>query len=289
MKKKSYGILKMSSDKKGENIFEDLFDETKIDEFTFDETHEPQDVPEAIPAENAVPTARKRSFKDFQPDMDALLITAQSPMIIEGMKIYTDKDFSASTLPVYQEALKGVELYITIIDRNPQNYHKLKAVINSDIDCQEVEKTAFNLYATIHGQQPETYPEKVDAFEKFRSMFRDAVNRATISTSTKDIKKYFLISGGIDEIKIQSLVRDDDPELKKDAAKLTQTLKVAINYLERGNMEIIKGLKGRDLNSYVVKGSSLLTYYYSQVGNEKLADYFKRVNSIYSKYYVIRD
>lgn len=279
----------MSNNKQGDNIFEELFDETKIDEFTFDEAHEPQDVPEAIPDESTVPPSKKRSFKDFQPDMDALLITAQSPMIIEGMKKYTNKDFSASTLPVYLEALKGVELYITIIDRNPQNYHKLKAVINSDLDCQEVEKTAFNLYATIHGQQPETYPEKVDAFEKFKSMFRDAVNRATISTSMKDIKKYFLISGGLDEIKIQGLVQEDDSELKKDAAKLTQTLKVAINYLERGNIEIIKGLKGRDLNSYVVKGSNLLSYYYSQIGNEKLADYFKRVNNIYSKYYVIRD
>src|SRR6056297_822062 len=146
----------MTNNKQGDNIFEELFDETKIDEFTFDETNEPKDVPEAIP--EAIPDdkiedgGKKRSFKDFQPDMDALLITAQSPMIIEGMKKYTDKDFSAPTLAVYQESLKGVQLYITIIDRNPQNYHKLKAVINSDIDCQEVEKTAFNLYAKIHGQ-----------------------------------------------------------------------------------------------------------------------------------------
>ncbi len=281
----------MNNSEQGDNIFDELFDETKIDEFTFDENHEPQGVPEASLDEEVSndPIAKKRSFKDFQPDMDALLITAQSPMIIEGMKKYTDKDFSSATLPVYQESLKGVQLYITIIDRNPQNYHKLKAVINSDVDCQEVEKTAFNLYAKIHGQQPENYAEKVNAFEKLRSMFRDAVNRATISKSMKDIRKYFLISGGLDELKIQNLVSNDDADLKQDAARLTQTLKVAINYLEKGNIEIIKGLKGRDLNSYVVKSSRLLSYYYNLTGNEKLADYFKRVNTIYSKYFVIRD
>ncbi|MBP7604386.1 MAG: hypothetical protein KBA15_10680, partial [Spirochaetes bacterium] len=40
------------------------------------------------------PEPRRRSSKDFNPDMDALLLTAQSAMIIEGMKNYTQGNFS---------------------------------------------------------------------------------------------------------------------------------------------------------------------------------------------------
>jgi len=93
---------------------------------------------------------KRRSSKDFNPDMDMLLLTAQSPMIIEGMKSYTKGDFSSSTLSVYTEALKGVSLYIKILDRNPKNYYKLKALIDSDTDCKEVEDIAFNLYKKIN-------------------------------------------------------------------------------------------------------------------------------------------
>ncbi len=232
---------------------------------------------------------RKRSFRDFQPDMDALLITAQSSMIIEGMKKYTERDFSSNNLPIYLEALNGVNLYIKILDRNPKNYHKLKSVINADPDCQEVEKIAFNLYKKIFGTEPETDQEKLVAFEKFSALFKDAVNRATIATSMKDIKKYFLLSGGLDEIKVSQLVASNNEELKKDISNLQRYIALGLAYIEKGNVEIIKGLRGRDLNNYVVRGSQLLAYYFMLIKNERLADYYARINSIYSKYFVVKD
>ena len=231
----------------------------------------------------------RRSYRDFQPDMDALLITAQSSMIIEGMKKYTQRDFSSSNLPIYLEALNGVNLYIKILDRNPKNYHKLKTVINADPDCQEVEKIAFNLYKKILGNEPETDQEKLVAFEKFSALFKDAVNRATIATSMKEIKKYFLLSGGLDEIKISQLVASNNEELKKDISQLQRYIALALAYIDKGNVEIIKGLKGRGLNSYVVRSSQLLAYYFKLVNNERLADYYTRIYSIYSKYFVVKD
>ncbi|MGB4268274.1 MAG: hypothetical protein WBK20_03740 [Spirochaetota bacterium] len=232
---------------------------------------------------------RKRSSRDFQPDMDALLITAQSSMIIEGMKKYTERDFSSGNLPIYLEALNGVNLYIKILDRNPKNYHKLKAVINADPDCQEVEDIAFNLYKKIFGNEPETDQEKLIAFEKFSALFKDAVNRATIASSMKDIKKYFLLSGGLDEIKVSQLVASNDEELKKDISNLQRYIALGLAYIEKGNVEIIKGLRGRDLNNYVVRGSQLLAYYFTLIKNERLADYYSRINTIYSKYFVVKD
>ncbi len=234
-------------------------------------------------------SSRKRSFRDFQPDMDALLITAQSSMIIEGMKKYTERDFSSSNLPIYLEALNGVNLYIKILDRNPKNYHKLKGVINADPDCQEVEKIAFNLYKKIFGTEPETDQEKLVAFEKFSALFKDAVNRATIAASMKDMKKYFLLSGGLDEIKVSQLVVNNDEELKRDISNLQRYIALGLAYIEKGNVEIIKGFKGRDLNNYVVRGSQLLAYYFKLINNERLADYYARINSIYSKYFVVKD
>jgi len=241
------------------------------------------------PEKESTDNIHKRSSRDFQPDMDALLITAQSSMIIEGMKKYTERDFSSGNLPIYLEALNGVNLYIKILDRNPKNYHKLKAVINADPDCQEVESIAFNLYKKIFGNEPESDQEKLVAFEKFSALFKDAVNRATIATSMKDIKKYFLLSGGLDEIKVSQLVASNDQELKKDISNLQRYIALGLAYIEKGNVEIIKGLRGRDLNNYVVRGSQLLAYYYKLIKNERLADYYARINSIYSKYFVVKD
>ena len=84
---------------------------------------------------------KMRSLCDFEPDMDALLLTAESSMIIEGMKYYTKSDFSSNTLPIYLEARKGIEFYMKILNRSPNNYRRLKILIDSDIDCQKVERT----------------------------------------------------------------------------------------------------------------------------------------------------
>ena len=234
-------------------------------------------------------SSRKRSSRDFQPDMDALLITAQSSMIIEGMRKYTERDFSSINLPIYLEALNGVNLYIKIIDRNPKNYHKLKSVINADQDCQEVEKISFDLYKKMFGTVPETDQEKLVAFEKFSSLFKDAVNRATINASMKEIKKYFLLSGGLDEIKVSQLIAQNDEELAKDISNLQRYIAMGLAYIEKGNIEIIKGLKGRDLNHYIIRGSQLLAFYFKKINNDRHADYYSRINSIYSKYFVIKD
>ncbi len=248
-----------------------------------------EDIEDFKPEKESSDSIRKRSSRDFHPDMDALLITAQSSMIIDGMKKYTERDFSAGNLPMYLEALNGVNLYIKILDRNPKNYHKLKAVINADPDCQEVENIAFNLYKKIFGNDPETDQEKLVAFEKFSALFKDAVNRATLATSMKDIKKYFLLSGGLDEIKVSQLVTVNDEELKRDISNLQRYIALGLAYIEKGNVEIIKGLRGRDLNNYIVRGSQLLAYYFKLIKNERLADYYARINTIYSKYFVVKD
>lgn len=235
------------------------------------------------------PEPKRRSSKDFNPDMDMLLLTAQSAMIIEGMKSYTRGDFSSNTLPVYSEALKGVSLYIKILDRNPNNYNKLKGLIDSDIDCKEVEDIAFNLYRKIHNTEPDSDQEKLSAFEKFESLFRDAVHKASISTSMKLLKKYMLMSGSIDEIKIKERYNNGSTELTADLKNFEQHIKIAHDLLQRGKGEIAKGMKGRDLNIFIIKASYLMYFYYNMNGNDHLAEHFGRIHNNYKKYFIIRD
>lgn len=231
---------------------------------------------------------RRRTSKDFELNMDAILLTAQSSMIIEGIKCYSEKDFSPQTLPIYLEALKGVDLYIKIIDRNPVNYNKLKTIIDTDIDCQRVENTVFNLFKKIFGRTPDDNSEKIVAFEKFRLLFENAKNKATISTSSKMIKKYFLLSGGLDKEKISHLIGSKDRELLSDMNALLGHVQLAIDMVKTGNFEIVQGLRGKDLNAFIINASELLSFYYTAAGNTQAGAHYGRIHNNYKKYFITK-
>ena len=231
---------------------------------------------------------RKRSSKDFELDMDAILITAQSSMIMEGIQCYSEKDFSSTSLPIYSEALKGIDLYIKIIDRNPNNYNKLKKLIDSDFDCQRVENTVFNLFKKVFHRLPDDNSEKILAFEKFRQLFENAMNKATISTSSKMIKKYHLISGGLDEKKISTLINNREKEIISDMNALMGHIQIAIDMVNKGNFEIVKGLRGKDLNAYIINGTMLLYFYYNKTGNAQVAAHYRRIHENFKKYFITK-
>lgn len=255
--------------------------------------HEPEPAPLADPFDPDVTssepaTDKKRSSKDFELDMEAILLTAQSSLIIEGIRYYGNKDFGPHTLPVYKEALGGIELYIKLIDRNPNNYKKLKKIIDTDIDCQKVENTVFNLFRKLYHQPPETDPEKVIAFEKFRQLFASAVDKAAISVSIKLVRKYSLLSGGIDEAKILSGIQRNDPEMKSDLADMHRNVQIAIEMVNRGDFEIVKGLRGKDLNAFIINATSLLAFYFSRAGNQQAAAHYERVHNNFKKYFITK-
>ncbi|MDY6969072.1 MAG: hypothetical protein SVR08_10530 [Spirochaetota bacterium] len=239
--------------------------------------------------EDASQKPRRRNLSDFEPDMDALLLTAQSSMIIEGMKYYSQGDFSSKTHLIYCEARKGIELYIKILERNPSNYRRLKELINNDIDCLEVEKIAFDLYKRIYGASPETDRERLEAFEKFKVLFQNSENKALISSSMKRLKKYLLLSGEVDTKKIDSCIKKMDIDFKKDLSDMHQHTKLAIELLEKGKGNISSSLKGREMNLYIIKATELLIYYHKKVGNIDHENYYNRIHDLYKKYFVIRE
>ncbi len=290
--------------------FDSLFEDEPVDNkkskeiddlFTFDEPTQqkpagkaPHQTRKEIPDEKLEskrlpPPQRRRSSEDFQPDMDALVITAQSPLIIEGMKCLTMRDFTANTPQVYAEAMKGVEVFIKILERNPNNYNKLSAVINSDPDCKEIETVAFKLYKTKNRVMPESDNQRLNAYEMLRNRLKIGYNKALLSTSMLSIKKYFLLSGTLDQEKITQMVLNNNKELKSDVVKYIQHLNIAVQLMKIGDYEITKGLRGRDLNTFVIRASQLLAYYYLAVGDGNAEEYYRRMHENYKKYFVIRD
>jgi|GEM_PF-257572 len=231
----------------------------------------------------------RRSSRDFEPDMDAVLITAQSSMIIEGMKSMTTGQYTSRDLPTYTEAIKGIELYITILSRNPNSYHKLSRIISEDIDCREVERLAFQLYKNKHGEDPGTDAHKMMAYELFRDRLKNAYYKSLISATMVGMKKYFLLSGGLDEEKLHELTLRQDNALKTDIAKISQQINIALKLLKQGNAEINRGMKGRDMNMFIIRASQILQHYYMVLGKKDNALHFQRIHENYKNYFIIRD
>ena len=232
---------------------------------------------------------KKRSSEDFSPDMDALLLTAQSPMIVEGMKYLTLKDFSSKRHHIFLEAVKGVDLYLKIIERNPGNYRKLLRTLSSDIDCMEVEKITSNLYKNKYGEPSDSVDKKLRAFEMLREKLKNAYDKTLISSSMVGIKKYFLLSGSLDQEKVSHLIKENNAEFKSEVAKLDHNIRLAMEILKQPDCEIAKGMKGKDINIFIIKGSQMLYYFYMLTGKKDAAEYFRRINANYKKYFVIRD
>jgi hypothetical protein len=257
-----------------DNLYDDISEETS------DKT---------VKTREEIPPEKRRSSQDFEPDMDALLITAQSPLILEGMKHLSSRDFSSGTLQVYSEAVKGIDLYIKILNRNPNNYKKLSQIINQDTDCKEVEKMAMNLYTMTYNDGPVTDDQKIVSFEILREGLNNGLKKVYISKSMSYIKKFFLQSGSLDEYKITQLYQKNDSQLKRDISNVNQLLKYAIKLIKSGKGEIAKGMKGKDLNIYIIKASEILFYYCNISGKLQEAKYFRRIMETHKNYFVIRE
>lgn len=233
-------------------------------------------------------TAQKRSSADFSPDMDALLITAQSAMIVEAMKLISLHDFKSKNIPVFTEAIKGIDLYIKILDRNPGNYNKLANILSADQDCMDVQKVTFNLYRNTTGEIPESYSQKLKAFELINERLKNAYNKSQISSSIISIKKYLLLSGDIDPLKIDDEIKNDPSGLKNQINIFMNHVNIGRQLIKTGNSEIIKGMRGKELNVFIIKATQLLAYYFGRTGETELQIFYNKLHENFKKYFIVR-
>jgi len=260
-----------------------------LDDFMEDEPSLKVEINPTISIEKkSTKNTNKRSSKDFQPDMDALLITAQSPMIIEGIKRISLKKYSFKDLQTYVEAIKGLELFIKILERNPENYYKLHSLIQSDEDCKEVEQVAFSIYSKSHKEPPNSDAQKIQSFQMLMDRLKTGYFKAAISNSFIQVKKYFLMSGGINTDLVISKIKSNENEIEKEIKKFKEHLKVAIHLIKKGQAEIAPGMKGKDTNIFITYVSQILQFYYQHIGDLKSAEYFQKIYTTYSKYFIMR-
>lgn len=232
--------------------------------------------------------SQKRTSADFEPDMELILITAQSSMIIEGMKLISQHDFKSKNTSIFSEAIKGVDLYMKILERNPENFRKTMSMLSTDPDCMDVQKISFNLYKNVYGELPESDSQKLKSFEIIRERLQNGYNKSLIASSLINIKKYYLLSGTLDTIKIDKSLSLNPDVIKKEMHCYARHINIARELIKSGNFEINKGMKGRELNVFIIKSSQLLDYYYTKIGNAEYAGYYQRLNENFKKYFIIR-
>lgn len=231
---------------------------------------------------------QKRTSADFEPDMELILITAQSSMIIEGMKLISLHDFKSKNTSIFSEAIKGVDLYMKILERNPENFRKTMTMLSSDPDCMDVQKITFNLYKNVYGEFPESDSQKLKGFEIVKERLQNGYYKSLIASSLISIKKYYLLSGTLDTVKIDKDLTMTPELLKKEMIYYSRHINIARELIKSGNFEINKGMKGRELNVFIIKSSQLLDYYYTKTGNSEYASFYQRLNENFKKYFIVR-
>ncbi len=233
-------------------------------------------------------STQKRTSADFSPDMDALLLTAQSSMIIEAMKYISQHDFKSKNITVFTEAIKGIDLYMKILERNPENFKKLTAVLSSDQDCMDVQNITFNLYRNVTGELPQSDNHKLKAFELIKEKLNNAYNKSLITSSIVSIKKFYLLSGSVDMMKIDDALHNNPDGLKIQINTFMKHINIGRQMIKTGNAEIAKGMKGKELNVFIVKAAQLLIYYFGRTGDAEHQHFYSKLHENFKKYFVIR-
>jgi hypothetical protein len=175
------------------------------------------------------------------------------------------------------------------LQRNPKKYFKLADTLKNDIDYKEVEKTAFNLYSLKFKAIPVTEDHILRAYDLLKDKLRTGYEKVLISRTASDMKKYFLLSGGVNTDMIREAIQSGDKAFKGEITNINQRINAAINILKSNNPEIAKGLKGRDVNIFIIKASELLSFFYRSTGNAEASEYYNRLNNNYRKYQIVRE
>ena len=263
------------------------------DDFSFEEDNSKTDISQKNEKHNNKSTEAdnllsKRTSADFSPDMEAILITAQSSMIIEAMKLISVNEFKADNSTIFSEAINGIDLYIKILERNPDNFRKLMANLSNDKECMDVQNISFNLFKNITGEKPETDTQKLRSFEIVKEKLKIAYDKTLIVSSIANIKKYFLLSGSLDTMKIKNEIDNNTAQLKNQLTVFARHINIGRQLIQSKNSEIVKGTKGKEINIFIIKGTELLAYYFNVIGDKERQTYYSRLNENFKNYFIIR-
>jgi hypothetical protein len=234
-------------------------------------------------------TGIRRSSKDFNPDMDILVLTAQSPMITDAIKLFFNSDYSKKSVEIYQEALRGINIYIKILDRNPQNYMKLQSFISTDSDCQEVEKTAFILFEKKYQHIPTDNKEKIISFELLLHLIKNAHARSILFQDIEKIRPFLTLHGTVNKDAINSAFKSSYKSLEAIVESFHNSVIVAKNIVERNQYTSSDIRKERvRISGFLLSSSFFLYHFYSLKGELDLAKKYLLMHETHKKYFISR-
>jgi hypothetical protein len=266
-----------------DNFFDDISPDIPAGQDVIAEAPIP-DLPEEI-----VTSGKKRTSKDFNPDMDAIVLTAQSPMITESILHLSRGDYSQKALGIYKEGQIGIAVYIKILDRNPENYKKLQEVILSDHDCQEVENRAFSLFSKKNGHPPIDNREKIVAFEMLNMIIKNALSKAMLQLDMDSLRPFLTLHGTINANTIKQTFDRSYAKIEKIAVSLPSSLSIAKKILETGSFTAVNASKEKvKFSSFIMTATLFLYHFYSLKGNLDAAKTYLRMHETHKKYWVSR-
>ena len=79
-----------------------------------------------------------------------------------------------------------------------------------------------------------------------------------------------------------------DPGMTNEVIKIGQHVQMAVELLKGSDLEIAKGLKGKDVNIFIIKSSQFLYYFYTISENKEASDYNRRLYNTYKKYFIVK-
>lgn len=232
-------------------------------------------------------TNQDRTVSDLEPNMDALLITAQSVLIKDGIKLFMSKNYSSQSLEIYREAFYGIELYIKLLTRNAENAKKISNLAKRDADCKYVVSFSFNLYKKLYKKYPEKIDQQIKAFKIIHSLFEDAINKASINFGNSQLRFFYHLSEELDDKKVKQYYESNDPGFLDLIKKLTAQIRVALKMAKNIKLKKETDISLRDINTYIIRASGLLKYYYTLTNEFHSSRYHARIHDIYTEFQIV--
>jgi hypothetical protein len=152
----------------------------------------------------------------------------------------------------------------------------------------DVQKISFNLYKNIYGEFPDSDSQRLKSFEILRDKVQTGYYKSLISSSLINIKKFYLLTGSLDSIKINQMLTSNPDLLKKEIDCYSRHIAIARELIKSGDYEINKGMKGREINVFIIKASQLLSYYFSKIGDTERSNIYQRLNDNFRKYFIMK-
>lgn len=161
-------------------------------------------------------------------------------------------------------------------------------MLSKDKECMEVQKITFNLYKTVYEELPESESQQQRAFELIRDTLHNGYNKSLISFALLEIKKFYFMTGDPDFSKIDEVIKTGKDKGASYFLKLEKYVAIARNLLKTGNFEINKGMKGREINVFIVKASQVLFYYFSKTNYNDKANFYNKLYENFKKYFIVK-